>query len=322
MPASAAWDGVSALVTGGTGFLGVNLVRRLVREGARVTVVSRRPDAAATPGLPDGIRIERADVRDSAALRLVVERCRPRAVFHLASTPFNPPGTPEHEHRDVIAGGTAALVAAIGSLPIRIVHAGSAAEYGGGSGVREDHPLAPITALGRAKAEASRLVQRAAESGLDAVILRLFTPYGPWDRPTRLVIHTALGALDGRPIRITDGRQQRDFVYVDDTVSALLLASTRAATRGSVYNVCTGEGVAVRRIVDLVVAQVGSASEVIAGALPTRADEIWELSGDNGAASRDLGWRPETDLSRGIATTCAWVVEHRDRLMRAAGSQA
>lgn len=312
------WRGTPVLVTGGTGFLGVNLVGRLVADGAAVTIVSRRADAAATPGLPAGVRVERADVRDAAALRRAVEGTRPRVVFHLASTAFNPPGTSDQEHHDVIVGGTTAVLSAVAASGARFVHAGSAAEYGSGARLSEDHPLEPTTALGRAKADASRVVETAArELGVDAVVLRLFTPYGPWDRPGRLVIQTALNALDTRPIRISDGRQQRDLVFVDDAVSAFLLAGLRPLPRGAVYNVSSGTGVSVRDVVDLVVAHIGSSSPVLVGALATRPDEIWELTGDNTAAARDMGWRPATDLGTGIAATCAWVREHRGRLARA-----
>lgn len=310
------WSGVRALVTGGTGFIGVNLCRRLAGEGATVTILSRRADAASTPGLPP-VEVAAGDVRDEAALVMAMETARPRIVFHLASTSFNPPGTPDDEHRDVIVNGTAAVLAAASRFDARVVHAGSAAEYGSGARLREDHPLSPATALGRAKAEASRLVVAAARSGVDAVVLRLFTPYGGWDRPGRLVLHAALRALDGTPVPISDGRQQRDFVYIDDVVVALLLAASRA-TSSPVINIASGEGVSVRGVVELVIATLRSASTIEAGVIATRLDEIWQLTGDNTLALRELGWAPSTDLAAGIARTCAWVVAHRERLGRAA----
>lgn len=317
MTAGASWAGVRVLVTGGTGFIGVNLCRRLARDGASITILTRRRDAAATPGMPR-VEVVAGDVRDENAVAAAMDRARPRVVFHLASTPFNPPGTPDEEHLAVIVGGTAAMLAAASRADVRIVHAGSAAEYGSGARLREDEPLAPATALGRAKAAAARLVVDAARSGADAVVLRLFTPYGPWDRPGRLVIHAALRALAGAPVPITDGRQQRDMVYVDDVVVAMMLAGATVARTDPVLNIASGEGVPVRRVVEMVIAAVGSTSSVEAGAIPTRADEIWHLTGDSGAALRQLGWSPAIDLATGIARTCAWVAEHRDRLERTA----
>src|SRR6185295_10595037 len=123
--------------------------------------------------------------------------------------------------------GTLHLLEALRTLPIkRLVVTGSIAEYGSGSMLREDSPLLPATLLGAAKVNASILVQTFARLyGLPAVILRLCLPYGPWENPRRLVPHTILSALGGRDIEMTEGKQQRDLVYIDDIVSALLLAA-------------------------------------------------------------------------------------------------
>ena len=301
------------LITGGTGFIGVNLAAKLVEDGASVSVFARRvltPDRA-----PDAFRDARVvvgDIRDALAVKNAVEDVAPDIVLHLASTPFNPPPT-NREHLDVIVGGTSNVLAAIvGIGRVRLVHAGSGAEYGSGSLLHEDAPLRPSTSLGAAKAAATHLVQaHVRDHAIDAVILRLFTPYGPWDRPGRLVTHAALLADKGADVPVSDGRQRRDFVYIDDVVDAFVRASVQAVARGTVLNICSGHSLTVREVVEVVQAAAGRGGKVLAGVLPTRPDEIWELSGNNQAAAATLGWRAETSFHEGVRRTVAWIQAHR-----------
>lgn len=315
--AAGPWRGRSVLVTGASGFIGVNLTQRLVAEGAVVSVLSRASSWVG-PGRPIGVRVYSGDIREAEVVRRAVDGSDPEVVFHLASTRFNPPGTPDREHLDVIVGGTSNVLAAlVGRTSVRLVQAGSAAEYGAGSHLREDAPLQPATILGAAKAAATILVQTAArQRAQDAVVLRLFTPYGPWDHPDRLIMWTAGRATAGLDIPISDGRQKRDFVYVEDVVEALLLGGDRPVPAGSVFNVSSGRATSVRQAVEAVIDLTGSTARALPGTVPTRADEIWELSGDNSAAARELGWQPRTSFRDGLARTCAWVREQRTPVAR------
>jgi nucleoside-diphosphate-sugar epimerase len=314
MTAAGSWRGSSVLITGGSGFIGRHLTRRLIADGAVVSVLSRAPS---TIGQPTGVRNYIGDIREADAVRRTVDESEPEVVFHLASTRFNPPGTPDREHVDVIIGGTSNVLSALAGRSVRLVHIGSAAEYGAGSMLREDAPLRPATILGAAKAAATILVQATVrERHQDAVILRLFTPYGPWDHHDRLIMHAARRASAGLDTPISDGRQKRDFVYIEDVVDALLLGGRRPLPAGAVFNVSSGEGVSIREAVEAVIDVLKSATRAIPGAVATRADEIWDLSGDNSAAARDLGWKPKTKFREGIAKTCAWVLETRASAVR------
>lgn len=306
------WRDRSVLVTGASGFIGLNLTQRLVSEGARVSAFSRASSWTG-PGRVPGVRIFSGDVREAETVRRAIDGSDPTVVFNLASTRFNPPGTSEGEHFDVIAGGTSNLLTALQDrTAIRLVQAGSGAEYGAGSNLREDAPVQPATTLGSAKAAATKLIQAAVtERAQNAVILRIFTPYGPWDHPGRLIMWAADRAFAGLDIPISDGRQKRDFVYVEDVVDALLLAGEHRVPSGSIFNVSSKRSTSVLEAVAAVIEIVGSSARPVSNAIPTRADEIWELSGDNSAAAVQLGWRPRTSLHDGLVKTCAWVAGQR-----------
>ncbi len=312
-PGSRRWRNESVLVTGATGFIGRHLVDRLLEEGSRVSALAREPG-----GMPDrwsrrGLVVHHGDVTDRRAVSRAVDAASPAVLFHLASTSFNPPTTDPREHVAVICGGAVNVLAAVDGAATRVVHAGSGAEYGAGSRLREDHSLEPTTVLGAAKAAASLLMQAFARAGgASTVVLRLFTPYGPGERASRLVPSAVLAALRGEDVRISDGRQQRDFVYVDDVVEALLLAGAATLSPGATFNVCSGKGTSIREVAELILELVGGRGKVVSGAMPTRPDEVWELSGENDAARRDLGWEPLVDLREGLRRSIAWLTEHPD----------
>jgi nucleoside-diphosphate-sugar epimerase len=214
------------------------------------------------------------------------------------------------------------LVEALKDRPeVRVVAAGSAATYGSGSRLREDAPLRPGTVLGASKAAASLILQMAARRDhLQTRELRLFMPYGPGEHPHRLIPHTILSALEGREIRMTEGRQQRDVVFLDDVVEAFCLAAAKPVPAGSVFNIGSGTGTPVRELVERILELMGNPVKPLMGALPTRPDEIMEMSADITAAKAHLGWEPRTTLEEGLRRTIAWWTEHRERAHDAVGA--
>ena len=307
------------LVTGGTGMVGANLVHRLVASGASVGVLSR-PNSSAVrlQFIQSRIEMHRADIADGDSVKAVVKKANPNLVFHLISTPYNVPSLTAETHYRVNVLGTLNLLEALRECPgARLVFTGSAAEYGSGSRLCVDHALHPGTLLGASKAAAGLLVQTYARLyGLRTVVLRLFMIYGPWESPRRLIPHTILSALAGKDVPMSQGRQQRDFVYVDDLIDALLLAGTRPIEPGSVFNIGSGVGTPVRDVVEWVVRLVGRPVKVLAGAIPTRADEIMEMSADTTSAKEVLGWEARTSLQEGLQRAVEWFSRNREVAMK------
>jgi len=307
------------LLTGGTGMIGANLAHRLVADGHQLFLLIRESsNRVRLQSLEGWIQIFVADVLDAAAVRYAVQQAAPEVVYHLASTPFNPPTISARTHMQVIMMGTLNLLEALVGRPgVRVIYIGSAAEYGSGSQLREDSPLLPGTILGAAKAAASILMQTYARlHQMETVVLRLFTPYGRWEHPRRLMPHTILSALDGRDVQISQGKQRRDYCYIDDVVDALILTGTQPVPPGTVLNICSGQGVPIRDVVELTLELMGNPVRALVGALPTRPDEIWEMSGDITAAREVLGWEPRTGLENGLCKTIAWFTENRELVSR------
>jgi nucleoside-diphosphate-sugar epimerase len=191
----------------------------------------------------------------------------------------------------------------------RLVHAGSALEYGTAGGtLREDSTPSPTTDYGRTKLEATQQVARVArDAGLKAVTTRLFTVYGPGERAGRLLPSLIEAARTRASLPLSAGLQRRDFTYVEDVAEGLLRLGVSAAAPGTVVNLATGRLTSVRAFAE-------AATEVLPldrgalnfGALPTRAEEMWHDEVDVTCLRRLTAWAPPTTIADGIRRSWEW----------------
>ena len=295
------------LIVGGSGMIGANLVRRLLGEGCAVTVASRYASRAPRLAGLAGVQALDVDCRGYAAIDAVVQDFQPDVLFHLVSSSFNPPTTTAQDHLTINALGTlnvleAARVHAVG----RVILTGSAAEYGSGADIGEGHQTRPANVYGATKLCGSVLGQTYARTyGLPVVNLRLFTPFGPWERPTRLIPSTILSALARRPVKIGGGKPERDFLFVEDVVDALMAAATASIEPGAIFNIASGRGTTVMDAVQAVL-ELMQVRVPIEQTETQRADEILHMSGNADAAHSALGWRPRHDFRTGLEKTIDW----------------
>jgi dolichol-phosphate mannosyltransferase len=278
----------AALVTGAGGFVGANLVRRLLAERARVTALVPPGSDSWRLGSLD-VEVVEADVRESVPGGFDV-------VYHLAAHgAYSWQDDAEAIYETNVRGTENALRAGE-----RVVVAGSSSEYGPKThGPAEDEPLEPTSAYGAAKAAATRL---ALDRG--AVVLRLYSAYGPWEDPNRLVPTLLARALAGELPPLVSPRVARDFVYVDDVCDAFLRAAQ--AEPGRVYNVGSGRQTTVAEVVEAVRKLLGVESEPRWGSMPDRIwdTETWVANPDR--IRRELGWQARIGLEQGLARTIEW----------------
>ena len=210
---------------------------------------------------------------------------------------------------DAAVNNTAALLRSLDDAGngARIVFTSSAAVYGNPAHAPETQVPAPVTWLGAAKAMAGVLLATAGrKTGRPIVELRLYTPYGPGERAERLIPSLIAAALARRPIPLSAGTQERDFVYIDDVTDALLAAAHIHAPEPAAFNIGSGTGTPVRDIVTTVLALLDASDLARFGALPMRADEIMRMAADVSAAAARLGWAPRTTLQEGLRSTIEW----------------
>jgi len=306
--------GARVLVTGASGFLGSHLVRRLVREQAKVFVLLRSgAKLVRLESIKHKFHIVYGDLCDALGILRIVEESHPEIVFHLAAAGVDPRQRNPQSVLETNVLGTMNILEACRRQELRcMVHIGSCFEYGDGSGFREEEYPTPHDVYAVSKVAAWLLVgMYARRYELPIVTLRPFTAYGPWERIDRLIPTTIVHALRGQPLQVTAGEQERDWVFVEDLVEGFVLAALNPNVIGETINLCSGQGTSVRDIVKKVLALVGNPIKVSWGVVPYREGELWHNSGDPTKAERVLGWTANTSLDVGLQQTIVW---YRDKL--------
>lgn len=289
------------MVIGASGFLGAHVRRRAAAAGAEVVTAGRS-------GLADSPRHRLIDLaeEDPARVAAMIAEMAPDAVVNCAGATTGPP--------EVLAAAnitgvwTLAKAMLLTRRPPRLVHLGSAAEYGRaepGVPVTEQVTPRPGAIYGATKLAGTRLVELAAAAGLEAVVLRVFNPVGPGAQqaslPGRLTAQLRHASRHGHEVRLGSLDAVRDFVDVRDVADAAFAAATTATLPHPVLNIGSGRGVPVRALVKQLLAISGCTSTVHEDAQgPERSADIPWQQADISRAVADLAWTPRRDLKTSL----------------------
>ncbi|MBM4391913.1 MAG: NAD-dependent epimerase/dehydratase family protein [Deltaproteobacteria bacterium] len=288
------------LVTGGAGFIGRRFCAALLARGNRVRVIDNFDDAydPALKHVPDGVELIRGDCCDPAAVRRALDGID--VVAHLAARAGvrESIADPEPYGRNNV-GATITLLHAMRAAGIRrMVFASSSSVYGAAGGpFREtdpaDRPASPYAASKRA----AELF--CASSGLDVSVCRLFTVYGPGQRPGMAIAKFAKAIFANEPVTVYgDGSSLRDYTYVDDAVRGLVAAMDRA--RGyNVYNIGCGQPIPLTEVLAALSDATSKRSKVNYAA--SQPGDVPLTHADITLAREQLGWAPAVSFRDGIA---------------------
>ncbi len=293
------WRGRRVLVTGGNGFLGSHLCRKLLHNGAEVHATSRRPRVK----LPDGPVWWQSDLSEIADLHHVLSKVEPEVIYHLAGSVGASP-----DRQLVLPTFHSLLLSTINLLSVatelgcrRIILAGSLTEPRPQDAVPV--PSSPYAAAKWAAGGYGRMFHALYETPI--VVLIPFMTFGPGQDQSKLIPSVILSALRGESPQLASGRWEADWVYVDDVIEGFLTAAHAPDIDGRTIDLGSGIGTSVRTVVELLVEEMGARLTPAFGVLPDRPLEPIRLA--NATQTKEwLGWEVTTQLKTGLKQTVDW----------------
>lgn len=332
---------MKVLVTGGAGFIGSAVVRHLIRDGADVVNVDKLTYAGNLESL-NGVStspqytFEQSDICDPVAMQRVFRAHKPDAVIHLAAESHvdRSIDAPDDFLQTNLLGTFRLLQAARAYLEtcpsatakrFRFLHVSTDEVYGDlretGEHFRETTPYAPSSPYAATKAGADHLVRAWGRTyRLPILITNCSNNYGPYQFPEKLIPHTILNALSGRPLPVYgDGRQIRDWLFVEDHAAALWTVLTKGRL-GETYNIGGHNEQrnieVVRRICALLERFVPEHSdndgfEGLITFVADRPGHDVRYAIDSGKMQRELGWTPRETFETGLEKTVRWYLDNR-----------
>ncbi|UCB56944.1 MAG: SDR family NAD(P)-dependent oxidoreductase [Candidatus Omnitrophota bacterium] len=302
------------LVTGATGFIGSHLVKKLVSTGSNVHIFARRNSKFwRIDDIASKIHVHTIDLNESSKLHREVLDIRPDIVYHLAAYGVNYNEREPQLLFNTNVSATVSLLEALSECNVsKLLIAGSCFEYGNISGsIDEGMPLDPVNLYGVSKAAEAMVTKIIAKKyGIPYIVCRPFGVYGPYESPNRIIPYVLLSIMDGKPLKLTGGKQLRDYTYVEDIAEAFIKASASKA-ENQIINICSGIPIELKKLVNKAIEVAGVEPDIEWGALSYRPDETLSLVGDNLSAKTILKWEPKTPLREGLNKTYEWFKDNR-----------
>ena len=317
------------VVFGASGFIGANLFEQLfrVRQTAGTSdVYALTHDATKAWRLKlldvPAENIVHCDILSNTSVQDVFSRIKPKTVFNLAAYgAYSKQKNVGLTYETNVLGTVNILENCTPDMVY--IHAGSSSEYGFNcTAPKESDPVEPNSHYAVSKVSAAYTLDYYAKvHQLNTLNLRLYSIYGGWEEPDRLIPRLVEEARKGQLPPLVSPDISRDFVYVDDCVNAFVQAALRVnpAIRGRSYNIATGIKTTMRELVDVTRQAFGLTQEPVWGSMTNRNWDLSDWYGDPTAAEADLGWKATTSLSDGLRQTATWQManQYEDRVIPA-----
>ncbi len=299
------------LITGASGFVGNNLARFFLSRGDEVHLLLRESHSQwRLKDIRRDVITHIADLTDSDSVTASVNRSRGEWIFHLAAHgAYSSQSDPARIIQTNIIGTTNLVRACLKTGFEVLVNTGSSSEYGfKDHAPAENEWIEPNSDYAVAKASATLFCRYTARNlGVRIPTLRLYSVYGPYEEPTRLMPTLIINGLAGRLPPLVNPKIGRDFVYVVDVMAAYLLAATiESDDPGAVYNIGSGTQTSIAQVVETARRSLGISMEPEWGSMKDRTWDTDTWVCDNRLAIQKLGWRPDHSFEQGFQKTVEW----------------
>ena len=306
------------LITGSTGFIGANLTRKCLDVGAQVYILTRATsDKWRIQDILQDVNEYDIDLLEHEKLKSSVQNIKPEVIFHTATYGGYPFQKEEGRIIQTNLEGTINLVDACSKIGFDVdvfVNTGSSSEYGiKDNPIKETDLLEPNSVYGASKASATLFCQTKAKIGnLPIITLRLFSPYGYYEDPTRLIPSVVISCLEGRNPQLLSPQSVRDFIFIEDVVETYMKVVEQPKKAGvEIFNIGSGRQYTVKEVVDVVVKLMGNSIKPEWGTMPNPRVEPKMWQADISKAKEILGWQPKYNLTQGLEKTIDWFRENK-----------
>jgi len=301
------------LVTGGAGFIGSHLVKRLVNLGANVTVTVKYKsiiDCSRLVSIWNKIDIVESDLRNlDSILYLKSIKNKFDIIFHLAA--YNHVGDSFHHFNESLTTnilGTANILE-YGPDYDRFIYTATSEVYGFQRDLpfKEENIPFPVSpyAIGKYSGELYANLKKY-QNDKQIICLRPFNTFGPYQSERAIIPELIIKCLKGDEIRTTLGKQTREFNYVDNIVDAFILAAKVTIIPNSPINIGSAEEISIRKLVKKIHQLTNSKSKLSIGVLKNRPTEIWRMKAENKKAKSILDWEINISFEKGLIKTIDW----------------
>ena len=307
----------TTILTGATGFVGANLARRLLNEGHKVHLFVRPGYSPwRIQSLRDDLEMHEVDFLDKTKLEAVVKGIQPEWVFHLAAFGAYSWQTDLYQMVNTNYLGTINLLEACLQTGFdTFINTGSSSEYGFKvSAPTETEWLEPNSHYAVTKASASQYCRYTAQKhNMRVFTLRLYSAFGPYEDPRRLIPTLISFGFKGRLPPLVSPEIARDYIYIDDVIAAYLLAAMKPdQDSGAIYNIGTGIQTSLSEVVEIARKVLGISQEPEWGTLPQR---LWDTNSwiaNSLKAQKELDWHPHFTFEQGFGKMVEWCSGQND----------
>jgi len=301
----------NVLITGGAGFVGANLTRKLIELGYDVNLILKRSSNLwRIKDILNGVKVYYIDLLDKNKLSKIVNKINPVFIIHLATYGDYRNQSDVEQMMDVNIKGTLNLLIASKNINYKMfINTGSSSEYGiKNEPMKETDFLNPISFYAATKASSTFLCQIfAKEYNKPIVTLRPFSVYGPYEEEKRFVPTIVKAVIKNKPIKITSGEQRRDFIYIQDVVGIYIKTmSYGKKLSGQIFNVGTGVEYTNDEVVQTLFKVTGKKVKIEKGAYPKRLWDTQHWVSDISKTEKLLKWKPKFSLEKGLLETYKW----------------
>jgi len=301
------------LITGGAGFIGANLIKKLVLDSNLKVFIIEKENANLwrLKNVLKEINVRYVDLEDSDKLSEVINDIKPNIIFHLASYGlYSSFQTDLEKMINTNIKGSLNLINSLKNLPFtQFVNTGTCIEYKEKeSSLNEDDPVDPLNFYGITKLTAELLLKKIGQDNNMSVInLRLFTPYGYYGDSGILIPYIILNALKDKKIELSSPDSVRDFIFIDDLINLFLkIIEDGHNYRGEIFNIGSGKQRSIKEVVSVVEKILGKKLNISYGERMSHYREPKVFQADNKKAQNTFDWKINHDFESGILKTINW----------------